>query len=89
MFTAPNDINNLVHSKLKLSELKISGIQGARSLPCKLNFFGVLQQPVKWGIFLKLSYFKAAGARFWREIPCSKKFVYKQSKITSGDMRRH
>ena len=37
MFKAPNDINNLVHSKIKLIELKISGIQGARSLPFKVT----------------------------------------------------
>ena len=73
MFAVSNDINNLVHSNLKLSELKISGIQGARSLPFKLNFFGALQQPVKGGTFFKLA------IRFRREIPCSKKFVYKQS----------
>ena len=53
MFTAANDINNLVRSKLELSELKISGIQAGRSLPFKLNFFGGLQQPVKWETFLE------------------------------------
>ena len=37
MFTAPNDIDNLVHSELKLSELKISGMQGARSLLPVMN----------------------------------------------------
>ena len=39
MFTAPNNINNSVHSKLELGNLKISGIQVRRSLPFKLNFF--------------------------------------------------
>ena len=38
MFAAPDDINNLVHSDLKLSELEVSGIQGARSLLFGMTF---------------------------------------------------
>ena len=37
MFGTPNDTNNLVHYKLKLSELRISGIQEAMSLPFKVT----------------------------------------------------
>ena len=33
MFTAPNDINNLVHSKLEPSELKTSGIRTSAEVP--------------------------------------------------------
>ena len=82
MFTAPNNINDLVHSELELSVLKISGIQARGSLSFKLNLFGDLQQSVNWGTFALLK-----GAVVWFPVKSrvQKSLFINSLKIRSGD----